>query len=170
MLRTVIIIALIALVIRAFIIQPFYVLGPSMQPTYSQGDYLLIDELTYHVRAPHRGEVIVLKYPRDTSKDFIKRIIGLPGETIKVADGSVYINSKKLNEPYLHNVNTDGSLELTLSDKEYFVLGDNRPVSSDSRIWGTLPRSDIVGKVLIQLWPPSNFGTQAHFKYNISKT
>lgn len=121
---------LIIFPIRLWIAQPFIVSGASMEPTFNNGDYLIIDELSYHFRKPEKGEVIVFRYPLDPSKFFIKRVIGLPGETIK-------INSSKI----------------TLGPNEYFVEGDNRPASSDSRIWGAVPENLVVGRAFVRLWP-----------------
>ena len=156
-------IAIIALVIvvpiRYFLFQPFFVKGQSMEPNFENGDYLIIDEITYRFREPQRGEIIVFKYPNDTSQKYIKRIIGLPGETIGLKDGKIIIFSQKgeqiLEESdYIsQSIYTAGILKLTLNEDEYFVLGDNRFVSSDSRRWGTLPRKDIIGKVFLRAWP-----------------
>lgn len=158
--RTVLIIVVVALLVRAFVVQPFYVIGPSMEPNYHQGEYLLVDELTYRFRPPERGEVIVLKFPLDRSKDFIKRVVGLPGETVKISEGSVYINGQKLREDYIDTTVTEGDEEVKLAADEYFVLGDNRhhSASSDSRDWGTLHRSEIIGKVWLKLWPVGEAG------------
>ncbi|MFH1401957.1 MAG: signal peptidase I [Parcubacteria group bacterium] len=146
--------------IRYFLFQPFFVKGQSMEPNYETGDYLIIDELTYRLRDPERGEVIVFKYPNNTTQRYIKRIIGLPGETMEIKDGKVLIYknnqmSEVLDESdYLpSDVQTAGSLKITLGDDEYFVLGDNRQVSSDSRRWGAVPREDIIGKVYLRAWP-----------------
>jgi len=146
--------------IRYFLFQPFFVKGQSMEPNYETGDYLIIDELSYRFSDPERGEVIVFKYPNDTTQRYIKRIIGLPGETIEIKDGQVFISkdgsaAELLDESnYLSSdVQTAGNLKITLGNDEYFVLGDNRPVSSDSRRWGVVPRKDIIGKVYLRAWP-----------------
>jgi signal peptidase I len=150
--------------IRYFLFQPFFVKGQSMEPNYETGDYLIIDELSYRLRSPERGEVIVLKYPNDITQRYIKRIIGLPGETVEIKNGKVTIykndsTTETLDESsYLGlNVQTSsfGKEKTTLGTDEYFVMGDNRPVSSDSRRWGIVPRSDIIGKVYLRAWPPS---------------
>ncbi len=156
----IVIIALIIVVpIRYLIFQPFFVKGQSMEPNFETGDYLIVDELSYRLRIPERGEVIVFKYPNDTSQRYIKRIIGLPGETVVIENGKVEIfnqeGNKVLNESnYLpSNILTLGDLRITLGEDEYFVLGDNRFSSSDSRRWGTLPRNDIIGRVFLRAWP-----------------
>jgi len=156
----IIIIALIIVVpIRYFLFQPFFVKGQSMEPNFENGDYLIVDEISYRFRNPQRGEVVVFKYPNNPSQRYIKRIIGLPGETIKIADGQVIIfnndGRKILDEgDYLNpSTFTPGNIRITLDDNEYFVLGDNRIASADSRRWGPLPKEDIIGRVFIRAWP-----------------
>ena len=157
--KIVIIALLIVVPIRYFIFQPFFVKGQSMEPNFSNGDYLIIDEITYRFRPPQRGEVVVFKYPSDPSQRYIKRIIGIPGETIEIEEGKVIIYNEEggriLEESdYLSSsVFTSGNLRLTLDGNEYFVLGDNRVASADSRRWGSLPQENIVGRVLIRVWP-----------------
>ncbi len=158
--RIVILAAVIVIPIRYFIFQPFFVQGISMQPNFENGDYLIVDEITYRFRKPERGEVIVFKYPRNPSQRYIKRIIGLPGETVEIKDGKITIFKKdgeriELNESaYLPaDIKTSGNIRITLSDNEYFVLGDNRNFSSDSRRWGPLPEKYIIGRVYIRAWP-----------------
>ena len=158
--KIVVIALLIVVPIRYLVFQPFFVRGQSMEPSFYDGDYLIVDELTYHFRSPERGEVIVFDYPNDPSQRYIKRIIGLPGETVQIEDGQVTIYGKDgmpdiLKETkYLGgDVKTSGNLEVKLDNNEYFVLGDNRPVSSDSRSWGLLPAHDIIGRVLFRAWP-----------------
>lgn len=158
-------ILVIALVIiipfRTFVAEPFVVSGSSMQPTFQNHDYLIVNRLAYITGQPQRGDVIVLLYPKDTSQFFIKRIIGLPGDTVEINQGYVtivnsqYPNGLRLNEPYLTNPDeTFGQPEpVHLGSDEYFVLGDNRTASSDSRVWGILPRNDIVGKVWVRIYP-----------------
>ena len=148
--------------VRTFLVQPFLVSGESMVPTFQNGDYLLIDELTYRFRAAERGEVIVFRYPEDDTTYFIKRVIGLPGERVKIEDGAVTIYNAmnregfRLTEDYLAlGAKTDGMIDLQLGADEYYMLGDNRPYSFDSRRWGALPEEDIVGRVLVRLWPAS---------------
>ena len=159
-------IALMALVIvvpiRYFLFQPFFVNGQSMEPSFQNGDYLIIDELSYRLSDPQRGDVVVFKYPYNPTQKFIKRIIGLPGEKVEVSNGSVIIysedGSQVLSEEYLDSgVSTPGAANVFLDQDEYFVLGDNRPVSSDSRTWGTLPRENIIGKVFLRAWPVGAF-------------
>ena len=156
-------IIVIVFLIRTYVAQPFIVDGESMSPNFHTGQYLIVNELFYHFHAPARGDVIVLRYPLDTSRFFIKRIVGMPGDKIAIHDGSVYItnaanpNGYKLVEPYeqqptfpVGNYNN-----LTLGPDQYFAMGDNRSGSSDSRSWGILPRKDIVGHVALRLFPIS---------------
>ncbi len=147
------IVGVIVIPIRIYIAQPFIVNGLSMYPTFNNGDYLIIDELSFNfLRDPRRGEVIVFRPPVDGSRFFIKRVIGLPGETVEVKDDKVFINGKILSEPYLVQV-TKIDVARQLTDGEYFVMGDNRNSSSDSRIWGALPEDNIVGRAFLRLWP-----------------
>jgi len=149
----------IVLPIRLFLFQPFLVKGQSMEPAFHNNDYLIVDEISYRIREPERGEVVVFRYPRNPSQRFIKRIIGLPGETIEIKDGQVMIikNGKPqiLDESdYLpFSFKTPGNLKITLKEGEFFVLGDNRTVSADSRSWGPLPRKYIIGRVFVRAWP-----------------
>ncbi|MEK7547022.1 MAG: signal peptidase I [Patescibacteria group bacterium] len=149
--------------IRSYIVQPFLVSGSSMVPNFSDGDYLLIDELTYRFRAPERGEVVVFQYPKNESVYFIKRIIGMPGENVEIKNNRITIfneNNKDglvLDEKYISGILTAlGDVEFQIPDGSYFVLGDNRPYSFDSRNWGMLPKTDIVGLVQFRLWPPAS--------------
>jgi signal peptidase I len=164
--RVVIIAFLVMLAFRLFVAEPFIVSGSSMVPNFHNREYLIINKIGYRLHQPERGDVIVFKYPRDTSQYFIKRIIGLPSEKVKVADGRVtiyneqYPAGKILEEPYLTNqtVTFGGEGTITLGSDEYFVLGDNRQASSDSRVWGILPAHDIVGKVWLRVFPLGEFG------------
>ena len=147
-------------IIRTFLLQPFLVSGASMEPNFSSDDYLLIDELTYRLREPERGEVVVFRYPFNESVYYIKRIIGLPGEKVIVKNGLVTIVNQDapqgflVKEEYLpRGLITGGNEEVTLGPSEYFVMGDNRPASSDSRAWGPVPKKDIIGLARLRLWP-----------------
>lgn len=151
----------IILPIRYFLIQPFYVKGASMEPTFDDHEYLIIDELSYRFRVPERGEVVVFRYPLDPRQYFIKRIVGLPGETVRVADNSVIITNKERPEGFALDEKdylgpetiTHGDKTVTLGEEEYFVMGDNRSASLDSRTFGPLPLQQIVGRVWIRGWP-----------------
>ena len=160
--KIVIIALVIVIPIRYLVFQPFFVKGQSMEPNFANGDYLIIDELSYRFTEPKRGEVVVFKYPNDLSQRYIKRIIGLPGERVEVVSGKVVVYNEQgagvLEESeYLSLVFTPGTVNLTLGEEEYFVLGDNRAASSDSRRWGSLPEDDIVGKVFLRAWPLASF-------------
>ncbi len=150
---------LIVVPIRVWVAQPFIVSGSSMIPNYENGQYLIVDEFSYHFREPARGEVIIFRAPPDPSEFYIKRIIGLPGETVQISNGQITIfnsqfpNGTVLKESYLPNDYTGSNLSVNLSPDEYFVLGDNRPMSSDSRVWGPLKANLIVGRAWLRLWP-----------------
>ncbi|HVM76596.1 MAG TPA: signal peptidase I [Candidatus Paceibacterota bacterium] len=155
------VIAVVAVfVVRTYLVQPFLVSGTSMVPTFASGDYVLTDELTFHFRTPERGEVVVFHDPEDWSTYFIKRVIGLPGEHVVIKNSEVTIynqhdpNGFTLDEKYLPSgLVTSGNIDVTLSSSSYFMLGDNRPFSYDSRSWGPLPAKNIVGLVRFRLWP-----------------
>ncbi|MBI2122115.1 MAG: signal peptidase I [Candidatus Sungbacteria bacterium] len=157
---------LIVLPIRYFIIQPFIVRGASMDPNFEDRQYLIVDEVSYYFREPERGEVIIFHYPRDPRQYFIKRIVGLPGDTLEFTGGRVKITNKAyqegftFEEPYLMPPDrpTGPYMRITLGEDEYFVLGDNRDASSDSRVWGVLRRELIVGRAFFRALPPKKFG------------
>ena len=155
---------LIVVPIRMFIAQPFIVSGASMEDTFHSGEYLIVDQLSYYMREPERGEVIVFRYPRDPSKFFIKRVIGLPGDTIKIENSTVTIINEEnpkgfvLEEPYVEQMTPTDPFEETLGSREYFVMGDNRDQSSDSRSWGVLQEERIIGRAFLRLFPPQNVG------------
>ncbi len=149
----------IILPIRYFLIQPFYVKGASMEPNFYDHDYLIVDEISYRWRIPERGEVIIFRYPRDRSQYFIKRIVGLPGERLVIRDGQVLISNNQgelyeLVEPYVTlSIITSGNTDVSLGPSEYFLLGDNRDASLDSRNFGPIKFSDFIGRAWIRGWP-----------------
>ena len=152
-------------IIRHFLFKPFYVRGASMEPNFYDKEYLIIDELSYRLRQPHRGEVIVFRYPNNPKEYFLKRIVGLPGERIKVSDGVVIIYNQQypegivLQEEYLQNtLLTSGDKILNIKNDEYFVLGDNRPNSYDSRRFGAIDKEEIVGRAVFRGWPFNRLG------------
>ncbi|MBS3903321.1 MAG: signal peptidase I [Anaplasmataceae bacterium] len=155
------VVALLAVfLIRTYLVQPFLVSGNSMVPNFAHGDYLLVDELTYRFRDPLRGEVAVFHYPQNETQFFIKRVVALPGERVVIKDNTITIFNEEypegvvLEEDYLpSDLLTAGTTDTTLSEDEYFVLGDNRSFSFDSRSWGLLSRNEIVGVVRLRLWP-----------------
>jgi signal peptidase I len=149
--------------VRLFVAQPFIVSGASMEPTFETGQYLIVDELSYRLGAPARGDVIIFRYPKDPSQFFIKRIVGLPGETVAIKNGSVYVTKTDgetiaLTEPYVVNEGNGPDQTTQLGPQSYFVMGDNRPESSDSRFWGVLPAQDIIGRAFVRLLPLNNIG------------
>lgn len=154
----------IVLPIRLFVAQPFIVSGASMETTFSTGEYLIVDQLTYHFEEPERNEVIVFRYPKDPSKFFIKRIIGIPGDTINISGSEVtitnaeYPNGVVLDEPYVADMRPNSTITETLKEGEYFVMGDNRNASSDSRSWGVLKRDNIIGRAFLRLFPLGELG------------
>jgi len=163
----ILVIALIIIIpFRAYVAEPFVVSGSSMLPNFHNNDYLIVNRLTYITGNPQRGDAIVLRFPKDPSQFFIKRVIGLPGETVELQQGNVVIvNSQNpqgltLKESYLpaglETLGSNGPVHL--GSGEYFVLGDNRTASSDSRVWGILPRDLIIGKVWLKAFPFSDFG------------
>jgi signal peptidase I len=131
-------------------------------PTFQNGQYLIVDQLTYDFEDPQRGDVIIFRFPGDPSKFFIKRVIGLPGETVTIDDKTVRVSSPQdpqgvtLLEPYRVDTADEGHLTKTLGAGEYFVMGDNRPESSDSRAWGSVPRNLIIGRAFLRLFPVAN--------------
>lgn len=160
-LRFTLIAIIVVLPVRWYIAQPFIVSGASMEQTFHNNEYLIVDQVTYRFREPERGEVIIFRYPNDPSKYFIKRVIGLPGETVSIEDNTITITNEEnpnglvLEEPYIGDVVTDGSQVVTLGEEEYFVMGDNRDHSSDSRSWGALEKDEIVGRAWLRLFPPT---------------
>ncbi len=158
-------IAVIAFVIvapiRYFLFQPFIVSGASMAPNFATGDYLIVDEISYRFSTPQRGDVVVFDasfIPDYSGQRFIKRVVGLPGETVSVINGLVQIikdgNVAVLNEEYLpSDLETLGDEEITLGENEYFVMGDNRAYSYDSRMWGVVPGKYIIGKAFLRIFP-----------------
>jgi signal peptidase I len=162
------------LIIRGYLVQPFLVSGSSMRPNFTDGDYLLVDQITYRLRSPERGEVIVFHYPGDPTQQtyFIKRIIGLPNERVVVSGGHVTVYNSahpagfELTEDYLpKGTITDHDIDTTLKPQEYLVFGDNRSFSFDSRSWGVLDRNEIVGLARVRLWPISTLTAFAAPQY-----
>jgi len=156
-------IVVVVIPIRVFIISPFVVDGESMHPTFENLDYLIIDEIIYTFKAPARGDVTVFRYPVNPSVFYIKRIVGLPGETVSINRGVVTVTTADdktltLSEPYIVNEDATYTKKVSLNTGEYFVMGDNRPNSSDSRVWGVLPRKNIIGRVDLRLLPITKSG------------
>lgn len=154
--------AIVVIPFRLYIAQPFMVDGASMDPTFKDGQYLIVDELTYHFNTPERGSVLIFKYPNDPSKFFIKRVIGLPGEEVRINKGVVTIVNAEnpqgftLEEPYI-KFKKEETMSYTLNEGEYFVMGDNRLGSADSRVWGAVPEDNIIGRPFVRFIPPALF-------------
>lgn len=153
----------IVLPIRLFVAQPFVVEGESMYPTFDSGDYLIVDELSYRLGEPERGDVVVFKYPNNPKVFYIKRVIGLPGETVSINEGVVSIlktngTTITLEEPYVVAEDATYTEDTVVGAGEFFVMGDNRPRSSDSRVWGLLPEEDLMGRAFLQLLPAGDIG------------
>ena len=161
MLRFALLAILIVVPIRLFVAQPFIVSGASMDDTFHNGQYLIVDQVSYYFNDPARGDVVIFRYPRDPSKFFIKRVIGLPGDTVIIEDAAVriknaeYPESFTLDEPYVNEMAAAAPRVEVLGPREYFVMGDNRNHSSDSRVWGVLQEERIVGRAWLRLFPPS---------------
>ena len=153
----------IAVGVVAFIAQPFRVQGASMTPNFFSGDYVLVDKVSYHFRPLDRGEVIVFRNPENESEYFIKRVVGLPGEVVSISKDQVYADGKLLKEGYLPpETESIGETDFILGPDEYFVMGDNRAQSRDSRSWGALTRDKVVGLVRLRFWPPDELGVFAY--------
>lgn len=156
--------ALIVLPVRLFIAQPFVVSGASMVPTFDSGDYLIIDEVSYRFEPPKRGDVVVFRFPLQPKRFLIKRVVGLPSETVEMRDDAITIKNREHPEGFLFeqgDISSSGrraKQSVTLAEDEYFVLGDNRDQSADSRLWGPLKRELIVGRPLVQLLPLGEIG------------
>jgi signal peptidase I len=183
-LETLILALVIFLLIRN-VVQNFRIEGPSMQPNFHDGQFLFINRFAYcpglHLDAPpvnlhwsktwclwppQRGDVIVFRYPRDPTKDFIKRVIGLPGETVEVRSGRVYIDGELLPEPFGPLEGSYSAPPIVVPKDNVYVMGDNRNNSSDSHTWGPLPESFIVGRALLSYWPPQDWGIVPQWNYS----
>src|SRR5579884_1395038 len=174
--QTLVVFAAIGTAVYLFIAQPHKVSGSSMYPNFKNNDYIITNKIGYDFEKPQRGQVIVFKNPKDLSQDFIKRIIGLPGEKVKIQDGHVFINDQQLPEPYLPDglqtmagAFAQEGQEIDIPPDNYFVLGDNRPASSDSREWGFVTRQEIIGQAFFRYWPENEIGIihPAHYPANI---
>jgi signal peptidase I len=169
--KTVAIIIIIAFFVRFYLVQPFVVEGQSMEPNFHNGQYLMVDKLTYRFRLPSRGDVIVFHPPSAPNLNYIKRIIALPGDEIEIKNGEIFVNGAMIDEPYIpdektlvRNPRMSNVLKQKLGNEEYFVLGDNRDHSSDSREWGVLPKANIIGRTWLIVYPRP--GIVQHQKYS----
>ncbi len=176
--RTVIIVFALATILRVFIVQPFVVEGSSMVPRFETNDYLVVDKISYRVSAPERGDIIVFHYPNQPTINYVKRIIGLPGERVRIENNIVTVFNTENPQGFTVNesiylqpsvvtaIPGTGSKEVVVTDNNYFVMGDNRPASSDSREWGLLPRENIIGRVVFQAFPLARASFISHARYN----
>ncbi|MBC7341757.1 MAG: signal peptidase I [Clostridia bacterium] len=153
-LEVLVIAAVLAAIIRLFLFTPFYIPSSSMEPALEPGDRIIVNKILYHFAVPQRGDIVVFRYPVDPSRDFVKRIIGLPGETVEVRNSRVYINGRPLEESYLPSqLSYPNYGPIRVPQGSFFVMGDNRPDSDDSRVWGCLPDRYLIGKAVLIFWP-----------------
>jgi signal peptidase I len=153
--ESLVIAVILALLIRTFILQPFYIPSGSMEPTLMIQDHIIVNKIGYRFWEPQRGDIVVFRFPRDPSKDFVKRLIGLPGEKVEIRNSQLYINGQLVPEKYLpSDIGDFGSFKPTvIPANSYFMMGDNRNNSDDSRNWGVLPRENVIGKAMLTYWP-----------------
>jgi signal peptidase I len=165
--ETILITLVIYAVIRTFLFENYRVVGQSMDPTLADDQFLVVNKLGYRLYDPQRGDIIVFRDPRDDDRKLIKRIVGLPGETVETGNRGVFIDGELLEEPYLlASANRNDGESVSIPAEHYYVLGDNRGNSSDSRSWGTLPDDEIVGKAWLTYWPPPLWGVIPHQVYS----
>lgn len=159
LIESVLIAVVLALVIRFFLFEPFYIPSGSMEPTLQVEDKIIVNKIVYRFGEPERGDIIVFKYPLDPSRDYIKRVIGLPGETLEIKESTVYIDGQAITENYLPSDTKFMDFgPVSIPEDSYFMMGDNRNNSQDSRVWGTLPEDHIVGKAFLIFWPANRIG------------
>ena len=157
-LEAVILAIILAAVIRIWLFEPFYIPSPSMETTLMTNDRIIVNKFIYKINEPERGDIIVFQYPLDPERDFVKRVIALEGETIEVRDNYVYINGKRLEEPYIQDTMVFNFGPVRVPKDHLFVMGDNRNNSDDSRVWGALHTKYLVGKTVFKYWPPNRIG------------
>ncbi len=162
----------IFVVVYLFFFQPHQVKGASMDPNFHDNEYILTDKISYRFHTPQRGDVVIFRAPQNRELDYIKRVIGLPGEKVKVQGGEVFVNGQRLKESYLPaNLTTNAGdflragQDYQIPEDNYIVFGDNRPHSSDSRAWGPVVKEDIIGKAWLRYWPPQDFGLLPQVSY-----
>jgi signal peptidase I len=164
-LETIVFTLLIYFLIRTFLFENYRVVGKSMVPALQDDEYLVVNKLVYRLHEPQRGDIIVLRERGSGERKLIKRVIGLPGETLAIESGQVTINGQLLDEPYIQNPDRSSRSPAPIPEGHYFVMGDNRSNSSDSRNWGPLPGENVVGKALITYWPVDLWGIVPHVTY-----
>jgi signal peptidase I len=163
--ETILLTLLIYVLVRSFLFENYRVVGRSMDTTLENDQYLAVNKLVYRLHEPQRGDIIVFHDPRDGSRKLIKRVIGLPGEMVEIRNGQVFIDSRRLEEPYVQTPGSYSYPPQPVPDDHYFVLGDNRNNSSDSHNWGTLSQDNVVGKAWVSYWPPQLWGVIPHETY-----
>lgn len=163
--ETIVFTLLIYILVRHFLFENYRVVGYSMTPTLEDDQFLVVNKLDYRLHDPQRGDIVVLRDPRDGDRKLIKRLIGLPGETVEIRQGEVYINDQRLDELYIASPGHYSLAPTAVPIEHYFVLGDNRNNSSDSHNWGTLSGDEIVGKAWLSYWPPRLWGIVPHETY-----
>lgn len=164
--HSIIVALILTLIIRTFVVQAFKIPSGSMRPTLLEGDKLFVNKYVYRFEPPKRGDIIVFKYPADPKKDFIKRLVGLGGDTVEIRDGKVYVDDRVLDDPklfsafYYYNHDPYGGPDekIKVPDDSYYVLGDNSSNSTDSRFWGFVPKKSVLGKAVFRWWPPRRIG------------
>jgi signal peptidase I len=164
--ETILFTLLIYVLVRTFLFENYRVVGRSMEPTLENDQFLVVNKLDYRLHTPQRGDIIVFRDPRADDRKLIKRIVGLPGEVIQIANGQVSVDGLPLEEPYIRSPGRYTEGQTSIPPGQYFVLGDNRNNSSDSHNWGTLSADKIVGKAWLSYWPPSMWGIIPHESYN----
>lgn len=150
----------LALILRTFVIQAFWIPSSSMAPTFEPGDRVIVLKFWYMLPKiePKRGQIVVFKYPADPKRDFVKRMIGMPGDTVELKEGRVFINGREIAEPYVVNLDNYNMEPIEVPADKYFCLGDNRPNSQDSRFWGFVPANFLRGPAVFRYWPLSRIG------------
>lgn len=158
-LESVVVAVILAVLIRLFVLEPFYIPSGSMEPTLREHDRIIVSKLNYHFQEPKRGDIVVFKYPVDPRRNFVKRLIAAGGETVQIKNSRLYINGEPVPEDYLpRGLRFPDYGPVTVPEGSYFMMGDNRNNSEDSRVWGFLPRNLIVGKAVVIYWPPARIG------------
>jgi signal peptidase I len=145
--------AILCALIAAFFIQFRQVSGPSMAPHISSGEYVLVNTLAYKLSTPHRGDIVAFRHDGFTPETYIKRVIGIPGDTVRIVRGAVFVDGARLNEPYVRFPDARSMPQITVPEQSVFVLGDNRAVSEDSRVFGPVRDSDLMGRAIVSIWP-----------------
>lgn len=165
LIETLVFTALIFFLVRTFLFENYRVIGRSMEPTLANDQFLVVNKLGYRLYEPQRGDIIVFQERAVGDRKLIKRVIGLPGEVVEIRSGQVFVNDLPLDEPYITDPGTSTQSPTPVPEGHYFVLGDHRTNSSDSRNWGTLPEDRILGKAWISYWPPGLWGVIPHETY-----